>query len=122
MSASVSPFAAIEAVVSAYIEGMTRGDAALLRRAFHPKAEIIGHFEGGVEWDDLDAFIAVCEKAAKTGSDTAFFRIGSISVTGDTAIVQVEDDWEGMRFDDTLTLLQHDGRWQIVSKLFYLRP
>jgi hypothetical protein len=121
MSETLSPIAAIEAVVATYIKGMTRGDAALLKRAFHPGAEIIGHFEEGLEWDDLDAFIAVCEKAASPDAEAAFFRIQSITVTGDTAVAQVEDDLSGMRFDDTLTLLLHDGRWQIVSKLFYHR-
>jgi hypothetical protein len=121
MSEIGSPISAIEAIVATYVKGMTGGDAALLRQAFHPGAEIIGHFDGGLEWDDLDAFIAVCKKAAKPETEAAFFRIRSIIVTGDTAVAQVEDEWDGMRFDDTLTLLLHDGRWQIVSKLFHHR-
>ena len=45
----------------------------------------------------------------------------TIDVTDDTAVARVENDWAGMRFDDTLTLLNHGGAWVIVSKLFYLR-
>jgi len=36
--------------------------------------------------------------------------------------VHVEDIWLGQHFDDILTLLRHDGRWQIVSKVFHARP
>jgi hypothetical protein len=111
----------IQDVVATYMAGMTRGDAALLRRAFHPAAHCIGHFDGGLEWDDLEAFIATCATEAKGADATAFWRVNSVSIVGDTAVVQLSDDWAGMRFDDTLTLLRHDGRWQIVSKLFYHR-
>jgi hypothetical protein len=100
---------------------MTLGDAALLNKAFHPKAMCIGHYEGGLEWDDLNSFATTCAEAAKDGPQTAFWRIQAISVTGDTAVVQVENDFAGMRFDDTLTLLHHDGHWKIVSKVFFHR-
>lgn len=115
------PFPEIESVVADYMAGMTRGDGDLLRRAFYPRAHCIGHFQGGLEWDDLETFIKVCAEAAVDGPETAYWCIRSMSVTGDTAVVLLEDDWAGMRFDDTLTLLHHDGRWQIVSKLFYHR-
>ena len=103
------------------IGAMVWGDGAMLRQAFHPKACCIGHFDGELEWDDLEAFIqGVSGEAAAPGSKP-YWRINSMDVTGDMAIVQVENDWAGHRFDDTLTLLFHDDRWQIVSKLFYLR-
>ncbi len=112
---------AIVDTVQTYVEGMVWGDGAMLRQAFHPKACCIGHFDGELEWDDLEAFIqGVSGEAAAPGSKP-YWRINSMDVTGDMAIVQVENDWAGHRFDDTLTLLFHDDRWQIVSKLFYLR-
>lgn len=113
---------AITEVVRTYVEGMVWGDAALLSKAFHPRACCIGHFDGGLEWDGLDAFIAsTTGEEARPGTEP-YWKINSLSVTGDTALVLVENDWAGMRFDDTLTLLHHDGRWQIVSKVFFLRP
>ena len=102
--------------------GRSRSDAALLRQAFHPGAHCIGQFGGGPEWDDLGGFITACAAAAGKAAAIAFRRIQVISVTGDTAVVRLEDDWAGMRFDDTLTLLRHDGRWQNASKLFYHKP
>lgn len=101
---------------------MCRAEPELIRRAMHERACSIGHFDGGLEWDGREAFIAAVHSAVETPDPDRWFRINAVSVTGDTAIVQVEDIWLGMHFDDTLTLLHHDGAWVIVSKVFFLRP
>ena len=49
---------AIHAVVHLYVEGMTFAHEGALRKAFHPKASIIGNYQGAVEWLSLDEFIA----------------------------------------------------------------
>jgi hypothetical protein len=39
------------------------------------------------------------------------------------ASVRVDmDDWTGHRCTDFFTLVKVDGRWQILSKVFYLHP
>lgn len=102
-----------------YVEGMARGDDAALRRAFHPDANSIGHFDGGLEWSGLDAFIAACAaEAIPAAAPVPPWTVESVSVAGDTAVVGVVNVWAGLSFRDTLTLLHHDGRWQIVGKLF----
>ena len=122
MSIKADALAEITDVVKSYVEGMVWGDEARLRDAFHPGACCIGHFDGGLEWDDLNAFIAgVVGETARPGAEI-YWQINGVDIVGDTAVVRVENDWAGMRFDDTLTLLNHGGRWQIVSKLFWLRP
>ncbi|MCP3970130.1 MAG: nuclear transport factor 2 family protein [Rhodobacteraceae bacterium] len=111
----------IRRTVQTYVEGMCQGDREKLRAAMHPKACCIGHFEGGLEWDDREAFIAGVMDEVETPDPAPWYRINSLAVTGDMASVAVEDIWLGMHFDDLLTLLNHDGRWVIVSKVFYLR-
>ncbi|MCV2872908.1 nuclear transport factor 2 family protein [Defluviimonas sp. WL0050] len=110
---------AIAAVVEDYVTGIARGDAVLLRRAFHPKASSIGHFDGELEWASVEEFIAACKTEA-IGAETPVppYKIESIAIAGDTAIVRVHDVWAGLNFRDTLTMLQNEGRWQIVSKVF----
>jgi hypothetical protein len=112
-------YEAIAAVVEDYVTGMARGDGTLLRRAFHPKASSIGHFDGDLEWASVEEFIADCETEA-IGAEAPVppYKIESIAIAGDTAIVRVHDVWAGHNFRDTLTLLLHEGRWQIVSKVF----
>ncbi len=111
----------IAEVVRTYVEGMCQNDAAKLCSAMHEKACSIGHFEGGLEWENREGFIALVAEAVKEPDLSPWHVINAISVVGDVATVQVEDIWLGMQYDDTLTLLRHEGRWQIVSKVFFLR-
>ena len=113
--------AAIAATVRDYVFGMCRAEADLLRQSMHEKSCCIGHYEGGLEWDGREAFIAGVEAAVSEPDPAPWYRINAVTITGDVAVAQVEDIWLGMHFDDTLTILHHDGRWVIVSKVFYLR-
>ncbi|WP_157770194.1 nuclear transport factor 2 family protein [Ruegeria marisrubri] len=119
---SVDQYSEIVATVRDYVEGMCNADAEKLRRVMHPKACSIGHFEGGLEWDDTEAFIAVVADMVENPDPDPWFRIKSIHMVGDMASVQIENYWLGMLFDDMLTLLKHNGAWMIVSKVFYQHP
>jgi hypothetical protein len=111
----------ISATVKLYIQGMCEADETKTRAAFHPKASIIGHYQGAMEWDSVDAFVKVVAEAVSEPDTKPYWRINSMTITGDTAVVQVEDIWLGQHFDDTLGLVNDDGRWRIVSKIFFVR-
>lgn len=114
--------AEISDIVKLYVEGMCQNDAGKLRAAMHEKACVIGHYDGGLEWNTRDAFVAAVAALVDIPDPSPWYAITAISVTGDVATVQVEDIFLGQRYDDTLTLLKHGSRWCIVSKVFYLRP
>lgn len=116
------PYADIAEVVAKYVTGMCKSDAQLMREALHEDMCSIGHWQGGLEWDKRETFIAVVAKAVEVPDPNPWHRINAISVIGDVAVVQVENIWLGQHFDDVLTLLRHEDRWQIVSKAFYARP
>ena len=40
--------------------------------------------------------------------------------TGKTAVARVRDDYLGLTFLDSISLLRADGRWQIYNKLFHV--
>ena len=121
MSNSPSDYEAVIGVVRNYVEGMCAADGEKIRAAFHPKACCIGNFDGGLEWDDREAFIAAVEAAVETPDIDPHWLIRSIAINGDTAMVVVEDDWLGMQFVDSLGLLKRAEGWQIVSKVFHHR-
>lgn len=121
MSDGVEGYSEIVETVRAYVEGMTQADAEKLRRAMYPRACSIGNFEGALEWDDREAFIAGVEAAVETPEADPQWRILSISVEGDVACVQVEDVYLGIEFLDLLTLLRRDGEWKIAAKVFHHR-
>jgi hypothetical protein len=112
--------AAITAVVNTYVTAMTAGSRAELERVFFEDASEVGHYEGNLLWNSRDAFIRMCEDEA-SNSSKASWEIRNLSVHGDIAVVHVEDDWAGMRFDDILTMLKHEGAWRIVSKVYRIR-
>jgi hypothetical protein len=114
--------AEIAAVVQTYVEGMCRNDPDKLRVAMHENACSIGHCKGVLEWETREVFIAAVAATVKTPDPAPWYLINSVAVTGDVATVQVEDIYMGEHYDDTLTLLHHEGRWVIVSKVFFLRP
>ena len=117
------PFASISETVKTYVEGMARGDATALLRAFHPGVASIGHFDGGLEWMNIEEFVAACQsEAIPEGAAIPAWKIESIDIAGDTAIVRVVNCMAGLRFRDSLSLLMHEGRWQIVAKVFCQLP
>ena len=111
---------ALRAVTQDYLDGMIYVDEAKLRRAFHPKCLIVGHFRGRLEYDPLDDFVASMKKEGGPPPGTPYFaEIVSIDIAGDTAVVKSTNDYLGVRFTDFLTMLKDEGRWVIVNKVFY---
>lgn len=123
MSALQQEVGEIEAVIRNYLDGMIFADAAKLRKAFHPGACIIGHFDDNLEWLSLESFISSCERAGSAPANEPFYwEILSADVTGDVGVIRLADDYMGKRFTDYLSLLRHEGQWQIVNKTFFVHP
>ncbi len=111
---------AIEAVVADYLEGMIYGQRDRLERAMHPQCMQAGHFNGIYEFFDRETFIRSIEAETALPPGTSYrSEILSSDMTGDVAVVKVEDDCFGTTFTDYLTLIKHDNQWQIVMKAFF---
>lgn len=111
---------AIRAVVVDYLEGMIYGQDERLRSAMHPLCMQAGHYKDQYEFIPRDEFIDALKSEARQSEGTPYtFEIVSTDVTGDIAIVKVTDDCFGASWTDYLTLIRHDGTWQIVMKAFY---
>ena len=119
--ASSETIAAIAEVVKTYATAMVAGDRAELERVCFENACEVGHYEGELLWNSRDAFIRMCEEEGDK-SATAWWSIRNLSVHDDIAIVHVEDEWAGLRFDTSLTMLLHDGAWRVVSKVYRIQP
>ena len=112
--------AAIEAVITDYLEGMVYGQREKLERAMHPQCMQAGHFQGAYEFFDRETFIgSVASDTAEAEGTPIRSEVLSIDITGDVAVVKVSDDCFGTSFTDYLTMIKHDGRWQIVMKAFF---
>ena len=120
-AANLSESDAITRTVQHYINGARSGRGADMKPAFHPDATIFGYvgadlFGGPIQqlfdWNDQNG--PATELQA---------RIASIDIIGTVAAVRLElDNWTGHRFTDLFTLLNVEGEWRIINKVFYLHP
>ena len=110
---------AITKTLQHYIDGVRSGNGDHMKPAFHQNATIFGYagadLSGGpiqqlFDWSDESGPAAALES-----------RIASIDLVGTAAIVRLElINLNGARYTDMFTLLQVDGEWKIMSKVFYL--
>jgi Putative lumazine-binding len=116
-----SEIAAVTEVVLAYYDGMVTGDGAKLARAFHPRASIVGNYQGELEWQTLEEFVAECKQGAGDAGGYGW-RIDGLSFEGDTALVRLGAQYAGEWYSDDLSMLRIDGTWRIVHKTWYVHP
>ncbi len=110
---------AIAKTVQHYIDGAKSGRGDDMKPAFHKDATIFGYagadlFAGPIQrlfaWND--------ENGPATGLQA---RIASIDLIGTIATVRLElNNWTDHRYTDLFTLLQVDGEWKIMNKVFHL--
>ena len=70
--------------------------------------------------DDFAEFVTSQQPSAKEKGEPSRLDILSVDIAGDTAVARVRDDYLGMTFMDTLSLLKTDDRWSIYLKLFHV--
>ena len=66
--------AAVTDVARAYYEGSIAGDEALLSRAFHPRACIVGNYQGELMWQTLEEFVAECKEGSAAAVGPSVWR------------------------------------------------
>jgi hypothetical protein len=110
----------IAAAVERYVRAMSMAAETDLRAAFHPSASIIGNYGGAVEWLTVDDYVKEVAAAGLPPNENPDWKLLSLDITQDAAVVKVEDEFGGMTFTDYLSLLEIAGKWKIVSKLYHL--
>lgn len=118
---AVNEYDAILKTIQHYIDGARSGSSAEMKRAFHGQATIFGYvgpelfagpIQGLYDWHDFNGAAADAE-----------IRVASVDVAGTVASARLEiDNWTGHRFTDLFNLLEVDGEWKIMCKVFYLHP
>jgi hypothetical protein len=110
----------IRTAVTDYLEGMIYGDDDQIRKAMHPLCMQAGHFNDQYEFFPREEFIAAIKSETRQPAGSPITSdIAFIDITGDIAIAKVTDDCFGTSWTDYLTLVRHDGQWQIVMKAFF---
>lgn len=97
--------AAVTEVARAYYEGMMSGDEALLSRAFHPRACIVGNYQGELEWLTLEEFVAECKEGSGPAVGPSRWRLDGLLVEGDKALIRLGTQYAGEWYSDDLSML-----------------
>jgi len=113
----------INDTIETYFNCMFESSAEKTHAAFHPNAKITGYLDGDLHQmsvEDFAGFVSSQQPSPKDKGETARLDIISLDIAGDTAVARVRDDYLGMTFMDTLSLLRTDNEWQIYNKLFHV--
>ena len=113
----------INQTIQTYFDCMYESSADKARAAFHPNARITGYLEDGLHEmsvDDFADFVASQQPSPSEQGVPARLDIESVEISGHTAVARVRDDYLGMTFLDTLSLLFADDTWRIYTKLFHV--
>ena len=113
----------IKDTIQTYFDCMYESSAKKTHAAFHPNAKITGYLEDGLHQmsvDDFAEFVTSQQPSAKEKGEPSRLDILSVDIAGNTAVARVRDDYLGMTFMDTLSLLKTDDRWSIYLKLFHV--
>ena len=115
-------FAGVSATLNLYFDGLHHSDTERLAQVFHPAATYCCATEGQLLHLTMAQYFPIVDQRpspASRGLDRQD-RILSIEFAGPvTAFARVECAIAPRFFTDFLTLVQLDGRWQIVSKVFH---
>lgn len=116
------PDASIQATVQDYLDGLYHSDTDRLRRVFHPLAVYASATGGELTHRTMDEYLPIVQARPSPASrhEQRRDRVVSIELVGPvTAVARVECAIGPRRFDDVLTLVRVDGRWQIIAKVFH---
>lgn len=113
----------IRDTIQTYFDSMYESSADKVFAAFHPNARITGFLEDGLHEmsvGDFAGFVESQQPSPKEKGERIRLDILSIELAGSTAVARVRDDYLGMTFLDSLSLLKTDNRWSIYNKLFHV--
>jgi hypothetical protein len=107
---------AIKATVTNYFEGITTGDTAKLNKAFHSSAILrtVNASSGKIQDFPIKTFIS----KTPAGGVKASGKLISYSYAGISGLAAVELQFADFKYIDLLSLLEVNGEWKIVTRVF----
>ena len=111
----------IEQTIQTYYNSMYFSDGSLVRKIFHQDAKITGYLNKKLlrqSVEDFASFVENQKPSPKEKEDKIILEILSLDIGKTTAIAKVRDNYIGMIFIDTLSLIKIENNWQIYNKLF----
>ncbi len=111
----------IETTIQTYYDSMYFSDGDLVRKIFHQDAKITGYLNNKLlrqSVEDFASFVEQQKPSPKEKEEKVILEILSLDIEKTTAVAKVRDNYLGMIFIDTLSLIKIENNWQIYNKLF----
>jgi Putative lumazine-binding len=115
-------YSAILTLLAQYYDALYRCDTALLAKIFHPNAQYFTVSSGELLHLDMNAYFPIVEQriSPESSGESYQFSVEAIEFAGPvTAIARMRSSMFARDFIDLLTLIQLNGEWKIVSKVFH---
>jgi Putative lumazine-binding len=112
----------IEGALQEYFDGLYHGDTDRLSQVFHPRAIYASATGGELVHRTMDEYFPIVDPRPSPAShrEARRDRVVFIDEVGPvTAVARVECSIGPKHFDDVLTLVRIDDRWQIIAKVFH---
>ena len=122
MTQEPADFAGVTAALQVYFDGLHFSDTQRLREVFHPVAHYFCATTGELLHLDMPGYFPVVDRRPSPASQghARTDRIVSIEFAGPvTAFAKLQCSIPPKHFTDFLTLVQLEGRWRIVAKVFH---
>ena len=108
-------------VLQAYMDGSRDLNRAKIAPCFHPKAILSGFLKGQAIIGTPELYLADVDRMLAAGVRNTGYqaRIDSLAVQGSVASATIiMSGLAGLNFEDFMHLVEENGRWSIISKLF----
>lgn len=116
----VQEYNAIVEVLNKYNEGGKQAKSSIMKPAFSERATIFGvDAEGKLNGGAIQSLFDTIDSAFRP-SPEAQGVIVNIDIVGTAASARIDtNDISGFCFTDFFSLLKVDGKWTVVSKIYY---
>ncbi len=122
MNATINTeYAAVAQALSIYYDGLYHGDTSALGEAFHPDARYVTASSGKLLHLDMESYLPKVEarQSPESLGEPYGYTLESIEFAGSTvASVRMRSSMLGKHFIDFLSMINVDGKWRIISKVF----
>lgn len=118
VNASPEEEAGIRKALDAYIDAAIKGDSNIAKPVFGNLATI--------SFSENDSLVsspiqALYDYYDKTGPHHAEYKITSLEVAGNVAVVRIDSKFGDVSFDDMFALVKDGQNWKIVSKVYNVK-
>ena len=108
--------AAIADLMQRYFDAVYVGDIPALREIFHPENRLAGMRGDEERFSSLEQFL---ERVERRSNEDAFdFQLLWVDRSGRSGVAKIAYRYHGIDFVDYMSVLELDGTWRIVAKVF----